>query len=56
VQMINSMEDAAKLEQMMGMVSMQLDQVEDPKEREDMEKLLKIAGERVKELKAAESN
>jgi predicted Zn-dependent peptidase len=55
-EMIKGMTDAARLEQMMGMVSMQLDQIEDPKEKENMEKLLKIAGERVKELKASEGN
>jgi predicted Zn-dependent peptidase len=55
VQMIKSLDDAAKLEQMIGMFSMQADQIEDPKEKADMEKLLKIANERLKELKAAEN-
>ncbi len=54
VQMIKSVKDAARLEQMIGMFSMQMDQVEDPKERVQMEKLLKIANERLNELKAAE--
>lgn len=54
VQMIKSIKDAAQLEQMMGMFSAQLDQVEDPERRARMEKLLKIATEHLKELKAAE--
>ncbi len=53
VQMIKSMTDTARLEQMIGMFSMQLDQVEDPEERAQMEKILKIAQEHLKELKAA---
>jgi predicted Zn-dependent peptidase len=56
VQMINSMTDAAKLEQMIGMVSMQLGQVEDPEEMAKIQKLLGIANERLEELKAAEGN
>ena len=56
VQMIQSINDPARLEQMIGMFSMQLDQVEDPQRKENMEKLLKIANERLKELKAAEEN
>jgi predicted Zn-dependent peptidase len=55
VQMIKSIKDAARLEQMIGMFSMQMDQVEDPKEKAQMEKLLKIADERLKELKDAEN-
>jgi predicted Zn-dependent peptidase len=54
VQMIQSMKDAARLEQMIQMFSMRVDQVEDPQEKEQMEKLLKIANEHLKELKAAE--
>ena len=54
LQMIKSMTDAARLEQMIGMFSMQMDQVEDPQEKAQMEKLLKVANERLKELKAAE--
>jgi len=54
VQMIKSVKDAAQLEQMIGMFSMQLDRVEDPERRAGMEKLLKIANEYLKELKAAE--
>ena len=53
-EMIKSMTDADRLEQMMGMVSMQMDQIEDPEEKENLEKLLKIAGERIKKLRAAE--
>ena len=52
VQMIKSMKDPARLEQMIGMFSMQLDKVEDPKDKAQMEKLLKIANEHLKELKA----
>jgi predicted Zn-dependent peptidase len=53
-QMIDSMDDPARLEQMIGMFSMRMDQVEDPKQKEGMEKLLKLANEKLKELKAAE--
>jgi predicted Zn-dependent peptidase len=55
VQMIKSITDPAQLEQMIGMFSMRMDQVEDPEQRASMEKLLKIANERLKELKAVES-
>jgi predicted Zn-dependent peptidase len=55
VQMITSMTDAARLEQMIGMFSMRLDQVEDPEEKAAMEKLLKIAKDHLEKLKAAES-
>jgi len=48
------MTDAARLEQMIGMFSMRMDQMEDPKEKAQMEKLLKIANEHLKELKSAE--
>jgi len=54
VQMIKSMTDAARLEQMIGMFSMRMDQIEDPKEKAQMEQLLKIANDHLKELKAAE--
>jgi predicted Zn-dependent peptidase len=54
VQMIKSMNDATRLEQMIGMFSMRMDQVEDPDERAQMEKLLKIANDHLKELKATE--
>jgi hypothetical protein len=53
VQMIKSVTDAARLEQMIGMFSMRVDQVQDPDEKAQMEKLLKIANEHLKELKAA---
>jgi predicted Zn-dependent peptidase len=52
-QMIKSSKDAARLEQMIGMLSGQMDSMEDPKEKAQMEKLIKIANERLKELKAA---
>jgi predicted Zn-dependent peptidase len=55
VQMIKSATDVARLEQMIGMFSMGMDKVEDPKEKEQMEKLLKIASERLKELKEDEN-
>jgi hypothetical protein len=53
-QMIDSMDDPARLEQMIGMFSMRMEQAEDPKQKEGMEKLLKLANEKLKELKAAE--
>lgn len=56
VQMIKSLKDAAKLEQMIGMFSMQMDRVTDPAEKAQMEKLLKIANDHLKELKAAGGN
>ena len=56
VGMIKGMTDAAQLEQMLGMFSARMDSVEDPEERAQMEELVKIAGERLKELKAAEKN
>jgi rubrerythrin len=52
--MIQSVKDAARLEQMIQMFSMRLDQVDNPEEKAQMEKLLKIANEHLKELKAAE--
>lgn len=54
VQMIKSSKDAAKLEKLIGMFSMQMDQIEDPEQKASMEKLLKIANEHLKELKATE--
>jgi predicted Zn-dependent peptidase len=54
VQMIKSVDDAARLEQMIGMFSGRIDQIEDPNEKAQMEKLLKIANDHLKELKAAE--
>ncbi|MEW6411907.1 MAG: pitrilysin family protein [Candidatus Zixiibacteriota bacterium] len=56
VTMINSMTDATKLQQMIAMVSMQLDKIEDPKEKEMTEKLLGVANKKLAELKAAEGN
>ncbi len=56
VEMINSMTEATKLQQMIGMVSMQLDQIEDAQEKEMMEKLLGVANKKLAELKAAEEN
>jgi predicted Zn-dependent peptidase len=56
VNMIESMEDASQLEQMMGMMSARMEQVEDPEQRAKMEELLKLAGERLKKLKAADAD
>jgi predicted Zn-dependent peptidase len=56
LQMIKSATDAARLEQMIGMFSMGMEQVEDAEERVSMEKLLQAANERLEELKAAESD
>ncbi|MEJ2719895.1 MAG: pitrilysin family protein [bacterium] len=56
VQMIQSIDDAARLEQMIGMFAGRIDQIEDPDQKAQMEKLLGIANERLKELKAAETN
>ncbi len=54
ITMIKSIEDPARLEQMIGMFSMRMDSIEDPEERAQMENLLKIANDHLKELKAAE--
>lgn len=56
VEMINSIEDAARLEQMIGMMSQRLDQVEDADQRARMEELLEMAGKRLEALKAAEAD
>jgi predicted Zn-dependent peptidase len=56
VNMIKSIEDPAQLEQMMGMMSSRMDQVEDPEQRARMEELLKLGEERLKELKAADAD
>ncbi|MEW5796999.1 MAG: pitrilysin family protein [Candidatus Zixiibacteriota bacterium] len=53
VQMIKSVKDPARLEQMIGMFSMQVDQVTDPQQKAQMDKLLKIANDHLKELKTA---
>ena len=55
VQMIKSIKDASQLEQMINMFSMRVDQVEDSEERAQMEDLLKVANEHLKELRAAET-
>ncbi|MFZ1947069.1 MAG: pitrilysin family protein [bacterium] len=52
-EMIKSVSDPAQLQQMITMFSSRLDQVEDPAEKAGMEKLLKIAADRLKELEAA---
>ncbi len=56
LQMIESIDDPAQMEQMIGMFSSRIDQVEDPEQKARMEKLLEIANERLKKLKAAEKN
>jgi len=55
VQMIQSSTDAAQLEQMIGMFSARMGQIEDPEQQARMERLLKIANERLNELKAAKA-
>jgi predicted Zn-dependent peptidase len=55
-QMISSIQDASRLEQMIGMFSARLNEVEDPAERSQMEQLLKMAEARLEELKAAASD
>jgi len=52
VERIKSMDDPVQLEQMIGMFAGRIDQVEDPKRKASMEKLLEIANEHLKELKA----
>jgi hypothetical protein len=52
VNMIKGIKDPAQLEQMIGMFSSRMDQVEDPERRAKMEELLKIADEHLKALKA----
>ncbi|MBN1211968.1 MAG: insulinase family protein [candidate division Zixibacteria bacterium] len=54
IQMIKSIKDPARLEQMIGMAAAQMDQVEDPEQKKNMEEMLKIANEQLKQLKAAE--
>jgi hypothetical protein len=54
IQMVKGITDADQLEQMMGMLSSRMDQEQDPQRKAGMEKLMKIAGERLKELKAAD--
>lgn len=53
VQMIKSMKDAARLGKMIEMFSMQMDQVEDPQQKSQLEELLKIANDHLKNLEAA---
>jgi hypothetical protein len=53
VQMIKSATDAARLEQMMGMLSVRLEGLEDPDERAKLEELLGVAARRLEELKSA---
>ncbi len=54
VKMIKSMTSPAQIEQMIGMIGSQMDKVTDPAEKTQIENLLKIANERLAELKAAE--
>ena len=55
-QMIKSIDDPARLEQMIGMVTMQMDKIEDPAEKASVEKLLEMAREQLKTLKASQEN
>ena len=55
IQMIQSIKDPAQLEQMIGMFAGRMDGIEDPERRAGMEQMLKFASERLKELRAAES-
>ncbi len=55
VAMIKSIKNPGQLEQMIGMVSAQMDQVTDPDDKAQMEKLLKIANDHLESLKAAEN-
>ncbi len=52
VKMIESIKDPSQLEQMMGMLSGRMDQVKDPDQKKAMEKLLKMANERLEAIKA----
>jgi predicted Zn-dependent peptidase len=54
VTMIKAADDPAMLERMIGMFSTRLEGIEDPEERAQMEELLKVANERLKELKSGE--
>jgi len=54
VKMIKSMTNPAQIEQMIGMIGSQMDKVTDPAEKTQIENLLKIANDRLAELKAAE--
>ena len=56
MQMIKAINDPAQLQQVMGMLNMRLDQVQDPREKDGIERLLKIAADRQKELEAAGGN
>lgn len=55
VGMIKSMKDPARMEKMIGMLSGQMEKISDPKEKSQMEKLLKLANEQLTALKTAES-
>ncbi|HUU44967.1 MAG TPA: pitrilysin family protein [Acidobacteriota bacterium] len=55
VQRIKSVTDATELQQMIGMLSMRAESIEDPAEKEQMQKLLEVANEHLKTLKAAEN-
>ena len=58
IQMAEMMGDmrSSREDMMMGMMGGRIDQVEDPEERAAMERLMKIAAERLKVLKAAEAD
>jgi len=54
IERIRSIKDPAQLEQMIGMVSMGLEQTDDPERRAQMEEMLRIAAEHLASLKSAE--
>jgi predicted Zn-dependent peptidase len=54
VQMVKQIKDPVQLEQMIGMVAGRLDAVDDPERKAQMEKMIKIANDHLKELKAAQ--
>lgn len=56
VQMIKSTTDAARLEKMIGMFSSQAESIDDPEQKAAMQKLIGVANDRLKELKAAGGN
>ncbi len=53
-QMIKDADDPVTLEQRIGMLAGMMDKIEDPKRKASFEKILELANQRLKELKAAE--
>ena len=56
MQMIKAISEPSQLQQVIGMLNMRLDQVQDPREKDGIERLLKIAADRQKEIEAAGGN